>query len=207
MKKFFLFVFVSFILFGCEGPMGPQGPQGESGNSENKGISIGGNYFEFEPDRTNGIAGIRITNYSGTGDTVVIPNEINGIPVRAIGTGAFREKYLFSITIPNSIIVIGNNAFAGNFLTSVTIPNSVKSIGSSAFQNNLLASVAIPNNVTSMGDYAFYDNLLVSVTIGQNAFSSNFWPFPGAGSFWATYQGVAGTYTRSDVNSSTWTRM
>ena len=111
---------------------------------------------------------------------VVIPSNINGKQVVAIGNDAFRNLGLTNIVIPNSITNIGISAFRQNKLTSVTIPNSVTSIGSSAFENNQLTSVTIPNSVTSIGDYAFENNQLTSVTIpnsvtsiGKGAFSNN----------------------------------
>ncbi len=67
-----------------------------------------------------------------------------------------------SIVIPAEIegkvvTAIGNSAFSGNAsLESVVIPNSVTSIGSRAFYNcTNLASVIIPNSVTTIGSYAF----------------------------------------------------
>ena len=96
---------------------------------------------------------------------VVIPSDINGKKVVAIGNDAFGFKKLTSVTIPDSVTSIGHRAFEGNQLTSVTIPNNVTSIENYAFGNNQLTSVTIPNSVTSIGDYAFYNNQLTSVTI------------------------------------------
>ena len=163
----------------------------------------------FVADRTDGIAGIRITGYSGIGGALVIQREINRIPIRFIGEGAFNGKKLFSVTIPDSVVIIGSNAFASNIITSITIPNSVTTIGSSAFSGNLLTGVTIPNSVKTIGDYAFSGNLLTSITIGSNV------EFGGGGysdsdafpkEFVNAYNGVAGTYTRPDVNSTTWTK-
>ena len=111
---------------------------------------------------------------------VVIPSNINGKQVVAIGNDAFRNLGLTNIVIPNSITNIGISAFRENYLTSVTIPNSVTSIGDSAFYDNKLTSVTIPNSVTSIGSSAFYGNKLTSVTIpnsvtsiGSSAFENN----------------------------------
>ena len=57
--------------------------------------------------------------------------------------------------IPNTVKIIGTCAFEDNQLTSVTIPNSVTSIGDWAFRKNQLTSVTIPNSVTSIGTNAF----------------------------------------------------
>ena len=111
---------------------------------------------------------------------VVIPSDINGKKVVAIGNDAFRNLGLTNIVIPNSITNIGISAFRQNKLTSVTIPDSVTSIGDYAFKNNQLTSVTIPDSVTSIGDYAFKNNQLTSVTIpdsvtsiGDYAFKNN----------------------------------
>ena len=106
---------------------------------------------------------------------IVIPNSITNI-----GISAFRENYLTSVTIPNSVTSIGDYAFGENQLTSITIPDSVTSIGPSAFCDNKLTSVTIPNSVTSIGDLAFRENQLTSITIpdsvtsiGTSAFYGN----------------------------------
>ena len=111
---------------------------------------------------------------------VVIPSDINGKKVVAIGNDAFRNLGLTNIVIPNSITNIGISAFRQNKLTSVTIPDSVTSIGDYAFKNNQLTSVTIPDSVTSIGDSAFENNQLTSVTIpdsvtsiGDYAFKNN----------------------------------
>ena len=102
---------------------------------------------------------------------VVIPSNINGKQVVAIGNDAFRNLGLTNIVIPNSITNIGISAFRENYLTSVTIPDSVTSIGNGAFENNQLTSVTIPNSVTSIGDWAFRNNQLTSVTIPNSVTS------------------------------------
>ena len=121
------------------------------------------------PSNINGKQVVAIGNdaFRNLGLTnIVIPNSITNI-----GISAFRENYLTSVTIPNSVTSIGDSAFYDNKLTSVTIPNSVTSIGSSAFENNQLTSVTIPNSVTSIGDYAFFRNNLTSVTIPSSVTS------------------------------------
>lgn len=62
---------------------------------------------------------------------VVIPEEIDGLPVTKIGDEAFAKcRYLPDITIPDSIVSIGSYAFYNCYLfTSLTIPKNVTHIG------------------------------------------------------------------------------
>ncbi|MCD8041422.1 MAG: leucine-rich repeat domain-containing protein, partial [Clostridia bacterium] len=110
-----------------------------------------------------------------TDTDIVIPSTYNGLPVEAIGDGAFGDcNSLTSVTIGNSVTSIGDYAFYHcTSLTSVIIPNSVTSIGSEAFfECTSLTSVTIGNSVTSIGDYAFYYcDSLTSVTIGNSVTS------------------------------------
>jgi len=126
-----------------------------------------------------------ITKYIGTDTNVIIPRQIYGIPVKAIGEYSFakdplREGGITSVTIPEGITQIGVSAFVNNLLTSVAIPEGVTTIGARAFANNELASVTIPNTVTVIGEGAFFYNQLTSVTIpnsvaeiGGAAFDTN----------------------------------
>ena len=89
--------------------------------------------------------------------------------VTSIGEGAFEScTTLASITIPASVQIIGKEAFyyATN-LTSVTFAadSGLLTIGEGAFQNSGLTSIAIPASVTTMENLAFQSaSDLVSVT-------------------------------------------
>ena len=100
---------------------------------------------------------------------VVIPDEIEGLPVTSIGGSAFSAcGGLTSITIPDSVTSIGDGAFAGCLnLNSVTILDSVTSIGEGAFMVcPRLTSINIPDSVTSIGGGAFFDcSSLTSITV------------------------------------------
>ncbi|EKD55533.1 MAG: WD40-like protein Beta Propeller [uncultured bacterium] len=77
---------------------------------------------------------ITITKCNSTSTTVIIPETINGKPVKSIGSAFGFITTLTSVIIPNSITSIGKNAFycCAN-LTNINIPASVISIGPSAF--------------------------------------------------------------------------
>lgn len=85
-----------------------------------------------------------------------------------IEAGAFLNKKIASVIIPNSVTGIGFRSFWQNHLTSVTIPNSVTSIANYAFQYNQLTSVTIPNSVASIGEGAFANNKLTEVKVPKN---------------------------------------
>jgi len=239
MKRIMVIVFLCLFLIGCGGGIETVEAQ--------QNTSIPFDQLAFASDRTNGVAGIRLTGYSGIGGPIVIQREINRIPIRFIGDSTFSGKKVFSVTIPDSVVIIGNSAFSNNIITSVTIPNSVTQIGGSAFAKNLLTSVTIPNSVTQIGDSVFANNLLTSITIpnsvtqiggfafannlltsitipnsvtqiGGSAFANNLLTSITIGSnvqlpsdsvfgggFFNLYNGVAGTYTRPDINTA-WTR-
>lgn len=101
---------------------------------------------------------VRINAYEGTATEVVIPAEINGLPVTRLQTGAFRDcRHVTSITLPDTITEIPETAFFGcSGLITVNIPSSINSIGERAFYNcSSLTNVNIPAAVTHIGARAF----------------------------------------------------
>ncbi|AKB27731.1 Chitin binding protein [Methanosarcina siciliae T4/M] len=114
---------------------------------------------------------ITITKYIGSDDIVLIPAEIEGLPVTTIGTSAFYGcSALTTVTIPDSVTTIGTSAFqVCSALTTVSIPDSITTIGTSAFQDcSALTTVTIGSGVTTIGTSAFQDcSALTTVTIGS----------------------------------------
>ena len=114
---------------------------------------------------TNG--GIIIVDYLKSDKDVIIPSEIDGLPVTAIGKWAFANSHLTSVMIPDSVTSIASFAFSHNKLTSVAIGSNVIFIGEGVFARNQLTRIAIPSSVTHIGQLAFLNNPLMSVTIGD----------------------------------------
>lgn len=91
---------------------------------------------------------ITITGHKSITGDLIVPDEIDGISVTAIGANAFSDN-------PN--------------IYNVILPDSVKTIGASAFARcERLESVAAPGAV-SIERYAFYDcKVLTEITLGEN---------------------------------------
>ena len=83
---------------------------------------------------------------------IIIPAEINGIPVTRIGDEAFSYcPDLLRITIPNGVIRIGDQAFKGcTNLILITLPASVEKIGEDVFLN----CFHLDGVIVSAGSYA-----------------------------------------------------
>ena len=84
---------------------------------------------------------------------LVIPAEIDGVKVTAIGADAFFYcGGLTGVTIPDGVTTIGDNAFELCVkLESIELPEGVTSIGEFAFADcDALTSIIIPDGVTSI---------------------------------------------------------
>ena len=77
---------------------------------------------------------IEITGFNNSVSDVVIPSEIEGLPVTAISVGAFYLSAITSIEIPNTVTSIGEMAFLGcTSLKSVKLSTGVAKIDKNAF--------------------------------------------------------------------------
>lgn len=121
--------------------------------------------------------------YSGkaSGD-IVIPDEINGIPVTCICSSAFEPSSIItSVTIGNNVKVIESRAFRNcSSLSTVTFGENVTEIGEKAFEGCYsLTSIHLSDSVEKIGSYAFSKcfNLRSFVSgmglkeLGENVFS------------------------------------
>ena len=112
--------------------------------------------------------------YSKT--SVTIPDQLyfssnnSRFKVTSIGSYAFKNHEMTSVTIPSTVTNIGSYAFVGCKLASVAIPDSVKCIGQSAFKGcTSLESVTTGDGVESIRSWAFVDcTSLESVTFGSS---------------------------------------
>jgi len=123
-----------------------------------------------------------ITAYFGSGGHLVVPAQIDGLPVHFIAPFAFQNQAeLTSVVLPEGVRSVGDGAFAGcSLLVSVVMSDTVTNLGAFAFQGcakltdlrlgkglrelgagclsfcESLRQVSLPAGVRSVGDYAFY---------------------------------------------------
>ena len=75
----------------------------------------------------------KIMTYKGNEEQVIIPDAINGKPVRAIGKRAFANKNITSVVLPYSLKRIGEEAFYQCKLKSLELPETIEKIEENAF--------------------------------------------------------------------------
>ncbi len=102
---------------------------------------------------------VALTGYTGTGEAVEIPTEIEGMPVTKLGATLFYELPLTEIVIPEGITTICSGAFWHcKTLAKVTLPSTLVTIEGFAFNDcQALAEIDIPKSVTYIGNSAFGD--------------------------------------------------
>ncbi|WP_026497105.1 leucine-rich repeat protein, partial [Butyrivibrio sp. WCD3002] len=135
-------------------------------------------YFEYTKTTGNNI---KITKYTGSLETVVIPEEIDGNTVQEIGKEVFKGKEeLKKVVLPDGLVTLGSGVFMGcKNLEEVTFGSSLATIDASAFEGCVaITELVINEGLTSIGNYAFSGcSGLVSVelpdslgSIGYHAF-------------------------------------
>ncbi|MDR2942661.1 MAG: leucine-rich repeat domain-containing protein [Treponema sp.] len=111
-------------------------------------------------------SGAIVTGYGGSARDVIVPANIQGLPVKEIGVKAFRTSKITSVVIPEGVTIIGDAAFQNSeFLHSVTLPDGIKTIGREAFHGcSALTAITLPNSITEIGVTAFANTALKSIT-------------------------------------------
>ena len=97
-----------------------------------------------------------ITKYLGDGIRVDVPAEIGGVPVKAIGEGAFSGVKVFAVYLPEGIETVGDSAFEKcHSLTVLSLPDSLKAVGKLAFSRAKLYNLSWGSGLETIGDEAF----------------------------------------------------
>ena len=107
----------------------------------------------FELDAKTGT----ITKYTGSSSVVVIPEEVNGFKVLAIGSSAFAgNSTLTEIVIPDTVTSIGGLVFQNCVnLRKVNLSKRLETLGSSSFKGCAsLTSIEIPKSLTKISSFS-----------------------------------------------------
>ena len=129
------------------------------------------NEAENVSDYTYSILGdtVAITGYTGSDTEIVIPSEIDGLPVSRIGNQAFCQcEKLENVMIPESVIYIGADAFREcKNIRTIEGAENIAYIGDDAFQGCInLEKIVIQGDLSNIGAYAFSGcSSLTSVTL------------------------------------------
>ena len=135
---------------------------------------------------------ITIKKYSGKAKCVVVPSEIDGLPVTKIGDHAFAsnkeisevvlndnliilENYVFDncqslekINFPSELIYIGDFCFFRTKISNINFGKKLKEIGSFAFSNCGIVGTVDLSSVENIGSFAFSANeKLREVILGE----------------------------------------
>ena len=111
--------------------------------------------YRIEKDLTATIIG-----YYGSDTVLNIPSQIDGNPVKSIGSAAFYDNDdIISVIVPEGVVSIGDAAFQLCLkMANISLPSTLNSIGEQCFQHCIeLSSIIIPDNVTVLNDSTFYD--------------------------------------------------
>ena len=132
---------------------------------------------------------------TSTETNVVIPSTHNGKSVTKIASGAFANRPIASVVIPESVTRIEDRTFSNcRSLKSVTLPKSLTYIGAEAFADCTgLTAIDIPESVTVIGESAFAGcKNLKDVTIPAGAVSVDKTSFEGCENLFKTEDGITG---------------
>lgn len=129
--------------------------------------------FKYLYEIENGKAVVSGTDLPETSKItkLVIPSEIDGMPVVGIAESAFHHymyDYVEELTLPHSLKTIGEQAFDGiKSLRSLDIPESVEKIGKYAFAYcSSLTSVKYPTKMSYIPNSCFYGCRSLETMVG-----------------------------------------
>ncbi|WP_261809247.1 leucine-rich repeat protein [Levilactobacillus humaensis] len=152
----------------------------DTGSDGNQPVTDAAGYtYTKHVDEDGNTTGYDITAYSGSDTDITIPDSYQGLSVVGIGEGAFSQKGLISVKLPDSLINISKGAFESNSLKTIAFDKALETIGNGAFSENQLATIDIPNNVTTIGGSAFDGNSATCLTLGKDVQTIGYAAFSG----------------------------
>ena len=118
---------------------------------------------------------IEITKYNGSTSNLNIPSTIDGKQVSYIGSDSFRgNKYLNSVTIPDSVKVIQSRAFAEcSNLSTLKFGKNVEKIYDYVFFQTNITEITLPEKLNHISGIAFLGNFVIK-NINVDTKNTNF---------------------------------
>nr|MCR4563630.1 leucine-rich repeat domain-containing protein [Clostridiales bacterium] len=112
-------------------------------------------YYRINDDDTIEIGRIVCTQPKD----IVIPSEINGFPVKSLGSYVARfNDNVLSITVSEGISEIAQYCFTDAKCTHITLPSTLKSISEHSFSNTPCEEIVIPEGVEYIAKDAMSNN-------------------------------------------------
>jgi len=121
---------------------------------------------------------VTITGIYPEGKKVVIPSEIDGCPVRALGKvyqeGESQSSIIWNdgyreLVLPEGLETINSYAFGWSSIEKINLPGTLKTIGSDVFWNTNIKSLALPASLENIGEGAFsHANKLSKLTVDKD---------------------------------------
>ena len=121
-----------------------------------------------EPEKTAGDYGYRlqsdgtavITAWTGTGDTVVIPEKVDGITVTVIGNDVFyNNNTIVKVVMPDTVTGINDHAFYGcRNLEEIVFSQNLERVGRYAVSQTKINELSLPKSLRYIEDSAFSGN-------------------------------------------------
>lgn len=98
-----------------------------------------------------------LLSYSGSASGITIPDKINGIEVKKIGDGAFKNSNVTEVVTPLTVKEIGASAFENCQNLKTISAYGATIIGEKAFYDCINIRNVYFNELTEIGEYAFYN--------------------------------------------------
>lgn len=103
---------------------------------------------------------------------MLIPADVNGMPVRAIGEEAFAGMDIIRLGLPDTLTLIGDGAFRHTHVSRLELPENLEHIGAGAFEDCGLERLQFPHRLVSVGERAFAGSMDLWTVLIPNAETS-----------------------------------
>lgn len=111
--------------------------------------------------------GIKITDYTGSGGFVYIPDTKDAYDIVEIAAHAFENKNITKVFISDNVQIIGEYAFAENQITEFKLPADINLLPEGMFKNNSLEAVDLSgySSLKDFGGKVFYNNSITDLSL------------------------------------------